>query len=285
MPAAKGSGLDIRQIARWRRRRAVFAAALALAAASPALAQRARDAAWPEPEREELPAADEVLRRVRESFPEAPLLVQAQLLVRDRRGEIERTLNAGLRLNWRADPPQADFVILDALGGLLAQATLRRPADGAPRWLIAEGDPPVWQEPPRPESFVAGTQFTWSDLGLDPLWWRGGRTVGTEMRKSRRCYIVEVDAPPGAGRIARARLLVDSNVYALLEAETYDAEGRRLQRLEVKSLKKVNDEWVLQDLEIRDFASGRRTTLRVLDSRLEGTAAPREDSVAEESAE
>lgn len=243
---------------------------MALAVAAPAAAQRDRDFGWPAPDRVELPPADEVLRRVRESFPEAPLQVRAQLLVRDRRGEVERTLNAGLRLDWRADPPRADFVILDAFGGLLAQATLRRPPDGPPQWTIAEGDPPAVQEPARPDTPVAGTQFTWSDLGLDPLWWRGGTTFGTEMRKSRRCFIVEVNAPPGVGRAARARLLVDSGVYALLEADTFDAQGRRLQRLEVKSLKKVDDVWTLQDLEIRDWATGRRTTLRVIESRLEG---------------
>ncbi len=260
----------------WKRCGPALAAALVLAASAPSLGQRDRDTAWPEPEREELPEADEILRRVRESFPEAPLQVRAQLLVRDRRGEVERTLNAALRLDWRADPPRADFVILDAFGGLLAQATLRRPPDGPAHWSIAEGDPPVAQDPPRPDAAIAGTQFTWSDLGLDPLWWRGGTTTGTEMRKSRRCYSVEVAAPPGAGRVACARLLVDSGVYALLEAETFDAQGRRLQRLEVKSLKKVDDVWTLQDLEIRDWATGRRTTLRVLESRLEETQAQRE---------
>ena len=69
--------------------------------------------------------------------------------------------------------------------------------------------------------------------------------------------------------MARVRLLVDSAVFALLEAETFDVEGRRLKRLEVKSLKKVGDTWTLQDLEVRDFTTRRRTTLRVLESVLE----------------
>ncbi len=259
--------------------RRVAALLLALALAASVRAQR-DDLAWPETEREELPAGDEVLRRVRESVPQAPLFVRAQLLARDRRGEVERTLNVGLRLDWRADPPRADFVVMDAFGAPLAQATLRRPAEGAPEWTIALGDPPVVQEPPRPEEPIAGTQFAWSDLGLDPLWWPNAKTTGTEMKKSRLCYVVEVAAPPGAGRVARARMLVDSGVYALLEAETFDAYGRRRRRLEVKSLKKVNDVWTLQDLEIRDFESGRRTTLRVLESRLEG-AIPAEEAPSE----
>jgi hypothetical protein len=94
------------------------------------------------------------------------------------------------------------------------------------------------------------------------------------MKKSRLCYIIEIAAPPGSGRYARARLLIDAGVYALLEAEAFDAQGQRLKRLEVKSLKKVDGVWTLQDLEIRDDASGRRTTLRVLESHLEGTAEP-----------
>jgi len=248
----------------------VLAAGL-LAAAPPSAPAQFSESGWPN-ETEELPAAAEILRRVRDGFPSTPLRVRAQLLVRDRRGEVERTLQAGLRLDWRAHPPRADFVVFDAFGEPVARATWRREANGAAQWRIYEGDPPVEQSPARPDEPVAGTNFTWLDLGLDPLWWPDGKTVGTQMKKSRLCYVIEIAPPRRDGAVARARLLIDAGVYALLEAETFDAAGNRLKRLEVKSLQKVNDVWTLQDMEIRDFATGRRTTLRVLESAVEDPA-------------
>ena len=249
-------------------RAATLTLALGALCAVSAMGQLGGDV-WPDQEAPLLEGV-EVLRRVRESFPSVPLRVRAQLLVRDQRGEIERTLNAALRLAWHGRPPEAQFVVLDAFGGLLAQAILRRTPGGTAHWTIYEGDPPVEQQPPRPHEAIAGTPFTWRDLSLEPLWWSDARTLGTEMRKSRLCYVIEVRPPPNAGGgVARVRLLVDSAVFALLEAETFDVEGRRLKRLEVKSLKKVGDTWTLQDLEVRDFTTRRRTTLRVLESVLE----------------
>jgi hypothetical protein len=84
---------------------------------------------------------------------------------------------------------------------------------------------------------------------------------------------VRVPAPEPRGACAEARLWVDRHVFALLEAEARDAEGRPLRRLSVKSLRKMDGQWTLQDLEVRTPAAGTRTRLHVRESRRIGEAA------------
>ena len=221
-----------------------------------------------------LPPAQDVLARMRAAFPTAPLLVRGQLLCRDAEGNVARTLNADLRLEWGAHPPRAQVAVTDAFGAHLAGVSIRRPPGGAPEVEVFTNDPPVRVERPDLDAAIAGTDFTWSDLTLSFLWWPGGRTYATEMKKTRLCYVVDLPAPAGSGPCARMRLWVDSHENALLQADAFDASGRTIRRLAVKSLKKIGDTWTLEDLDLETLPARTRTTLRVLDSRLEAPDAP-----------
>jgi len=44
-------------------------------------------------------------------------------------------------------------------------------------------------------------------------------------------------------------------------AEAYDAQGDRLKRFEPKALKKVNGQWQLQEMVIRNLKTGSRTAI------------------------
>ena len=85
---------------------------------------------------------------------------------------------------------------------------------------------------------MAGSDFTWSDLSLAFLWWPGGTTRQLEMKLNRECYAVDLPAPAGTtGGIARMRLWIDAKMYALFQADAYDAGGALRKRLRVEALR------------------------------------------------
>lgn len=220
----------------------------------------------PARERLDLPAADRVLARVREAMPSVPLRLTGLLQSRSPSGEIEQTCPADIRLDWGSTPPTATYIIRDAFGAELERLVMRWPASGRAEYEYRSGDPPAPAELPDLTQTIQGMDFTWADLSLDFLWWSGGRTAGTEKRKGRPCYILDVPAPPHAvSAYSGVRLWVDAEVHVLLQAEAYDRDRQRVRRLQVKSLKRVNDLWTIQNLDIQTFPSRHKTTLRVRD--------------------
>ena len=89
-------------------------------------------------------------------------------------------------------------------------------------------------------------------LTLSFRWWPGGRVTGEEDIRGRPCHVVEVPAPAGPpGQYAAVRLWIDGQLHMLLQAEGLDAGGKQVRILWVKSFKKINDRWMLKDLEIQ----------------------------------
>lgn len=220
-----------------------------------------------------LPTAPEVLARVRAAFPGQPWLVRGQLICRDAEGTVLRTLNAELRLDWNAVPPHASIALADAFGGFIGQLDVTRPGGRPPVLMLRQGTPPHPVPDFDPGAPAGGSDFAWADLGLDFLWWPGGKVTGTEMKRSRECHVVDLTAPAGA-RYSRVRLWIDAREAALLQADAFGADGNLARRLSVKSLKKFDGRWTVEDLDIEGHPGRTRTTLRVLESRIEGAPQP-----------
>lgn len=212
--------------------------------------------AWPE--------AQELIRSVAAALPTVPVLIQAQLQVRDRRGAVERVLNAEMRLDWYGQPPSAQYVIRDAFGTPREGLSLTWHKPGPPAYRYFRGEALESQELPDLYQPLEGTDISWVDLSLSFLWWPGGRTVGQERIKGRLCYVVDLPTPaqeqiPCAG----VRLWIEPHIPMLLQAATYDREGAILRLMEVKSLKKIREVWVIQNLDVQSFPGRHRTSLRV----------------------
>jgi hypothetical protein len=106
------------------------------------------------------------------------------------------------------------------------------------------------------------------DLSLSFLWWRGGLVVGVEQVRGRPAIVVDV-APPvdqAPDPYARVRLWIDEQARILLQAEGYGADGKAVRTLWVKSFKKIDDRWMVKDLEIQQYPAVHRTKLRVNDA-------------------
>lgn len=236
--------------------RAACALALALGAS---LAPAQEDAWWREGPTPDGPA---VLEKMRAAFPKELVEVRGTMVPRGGSAGEVRTLDAVLVLDWRGDPVRAEFELRDSRSGEFAAGFVsERPTNGPARYRATDVRGETREV--RPTETAADTAFTWADLAFDYLWWPNAVTAGVEMRRQRRCFIVDVPNPDPKAEEAQVRLWVDDSVFALLQAETRAADGRVLRELSVKSLRRTGTRWSVEDIEVKDLRNGRRTVLRI----------------------
>jgi len=113
--------------------------------------------------------------------------------------------------------------------------------------------PQIWQP-------FAGSDFSLADLGMEFFHWPRQMLVQDEMRKGRACHVLE-SRPAVTNDYCRVRSWVDVESGGLVMAEAYDPTNQRAKEFEVKGFKKVNDQWQLQEMEIRNLKKRSRTVL------------------------
>jgi len=216
------------------------------------------------PDEAAFPNAEELLDSVVTSLPAVPVNVEARIISKTLRGEIDRKLNAEMLLDWYGPQPFARYTVRDAFGETLEELQIVRPAGPAREIRYLRGDPPQESELPDLYERIEGTDISWIDLSLAYLWWPGGTTVGAEPVKGRFCYIVDLPAPEGdKGEYEGVRLWIDAQINILLQAAAYDSGGQLVKLLEVKSFKKIGDVWIIQNLDVQSFPKRHKTSLRV----------------------
>ena len=108
----------------------------------------------------------------------------------------------------------------------------------------------------------AGSDFWMADLGLEFIHWPGQKLLKKVVRSSRGCSVLESTNPdPATNGYSRVVSWIDSESLGPLHAEAYDAKGKLLKEYDTKKLKKVNGQWELQEMEIRNVQTGSRTRL------------------------
>lgn len=215
-------------------------------------------------ESEGLPAGAQLLDDMRAQLPREPIVINGSLEVRKRKGIVTRTLNVEMRLNLGHSPAMAKYILRDAFGNDLEQMTVIRGSDGPARFEYAAGNPLAPAKTPDLFQPFQDTDVSWMELTLSFLWWPGGKTLKAETLRGQNCYVVEVGAPSGeAGQYRKVRLWLDEKLHMVLQAEGYDAKGELVRRLFMKSFKKIDDRWMVKDMDIQCFPSEHRTNLRV----------------------
>ena len=66
---------------------------------------------------------------------------------------------------------------------------------------------------------------------------------------------------PAAGGYSRVLTWLDQGTLGIVAAEAYDARGKLLKEFQPKSFKKVNGQWQLKEMEIRNEQTDTRTSL------------------------
>jgi len=215
-----------------------------------------------------LPPAAELLADVQARFPAEPVRILGDLKVRGRKGVVIRSLNVDIYLDLGNRPALARYAIRDTFGNDMEELTVIRAEGKAPRLDYQQGNPLTPSELPGMFEPIRGTDLSWTDLTLAFLRWRGGETVGRDTFKGQPCLLVDLPAPTGAGedlssRYARVRVWVHERLRMIVQAEAYDEKGDLVRRLGIKSLRKIDDRWMIKDMEVESFPPAHKTRFRV----------------------
>jgi len=117
---------------------------------------------------------------------------------------------------------------------------------------------PIYQNSP-----FANSDFWVTDLGLEFFHWPEQKNLKSEMRRGQPCKVLEsVNPNPSTNGYSRVVSWIDNESDGIVHAEAYDANGQLLKEFDPKSFKKVNGQWELQDMEIRNVQTGSRTHLK-----------------------
>ena len=215
------------------------------------------------------PSAQDLLDAVVARLPADPLRMTGDLIVRKRHGIVVRQLGFELSVNWGKQPAVATYTVRDAFGSDLEQLTITREPGKEPRFQYSAGSPLQPRSLPDLYAPIQGSDISWMDLALSFLWWKGGAVARGDEVLGRPCHVVEVPAPTSGAQAGalygRARLWVDKELNMLLQAEGVGTDGRVIRRLWVKSFKKIDDRWMIKDLEVQQFPSLHRTKLTISD--------------------
>jgi Outer membrane lipoprotein-sorting protein len=110
----------------------------------------------------------------------------------------------------------------------------------------------------------ANSDFWLCDLGLEFFHWPAQKVLPnpTNLKRGREYTLLESTNPnPSTNGYSRVLSCIDKETGGILEAEAYDAKGDLLKVFEPKSFKKVNGQWELQEMQIRNVQTGSRTRL------------------------
>jgi hypothetical protein len=108
----------------------------------------------------------------------------------------------------------------------------------------------------------AGSDFWLCDLGLEFFHWPEQKILPKPTNLVRgRDYTLLESINPSTNGYSRVLSWIDKETGGILQAEAYDANGKLLKEFQPKSFKKVNGQWELQEMDIRNVQTGSRTQL------------------------
>jgi hypothetical protein len=96
-----------------------------------------------------------------------------------------------------------------------------------------------------------GSDFLAADLGLEFFHWPRQRVLRKEMRRSQFCDVLESVNPESYG-YKRVVSWIDADTGAIVHAEAYDQRNELLKKFDPTELKKVNGQYQLEEMEIRN---------------------------------
>lgn len=111
----------------------------------------------------------------------------------------------------------------------------------------------------------ANSDFWLADFGLEFLHWPQQRIVEEtkiRMRKGRPCKVLEsVNPQPNAVGYTRVRSWIDRETGKPILAEAYGPDNKLLKEFEVGSLTKLEGQWELKNMEMRNARTDSQTVL------------------------
>jgi hypothetical protein len=110
----------------------------------------------------------------------------------------------------------------------------------------------------------AGTDFWIMDLGLEFIHWPQQRALRSEMSRGRPCRVLEsVTSQPDPEGYGRVLSWIDLESGGVIKAEAYDRSGKLLKRFALGSFQKVEGQWQLKNMKIRNVRTDQQTELKL----------------------
>lgn len=245
----------------------VCAAAVAAAAAQDAAAldEMARRAKEP-PKLTREATASQVLAACREMLPRRPIELTGSLILRNRKGIVQKEFDYRLVMRRGADATQMAVRLYPRHEtNELASVTIARRGNARPTILLMSNG--ADQNVGSPLERVMDTDVTWLDLTFDFLWWtnaeyeteREGETV-----HGQTCMVILVRPPEKIAGLEAVRLWADKKTGCLMQAEQLDEGLKPRRRLWGTRVKKFDGErWMVSVLEVETLGSRHRTKITV----------------------
>lgn len=219
--------------------------------------------------KEENLTAMETLHACTKLMPTDRLLLTGEIRVRKPHGVVLEEFPYKLMLDWGARVPSAEILLLTPEGtSLVERAVLTRPQGQPSQIKLFEGPEQKPAEQPSYASRVHGTDLTWMDFSLDFLWWPEARFDDVprgDSRNGRDCDILVTVPPVTIPGCSAVRVWVDRKLRCIMQAEQLGPQGDAVRRFWVQRVKKMNDRWMIKDMEVETINSGHRTQLLVDD--------------------
>lgn len=207
--------------------------------------------------------ADELLARVRAHLMQRPIRIEALLKSKKKNGMVEKKVRVDMELKWGADIPAATYLIRDQLGGILEKMEVAWTNERQPLYTYYTGTNLQAASPPALTDAIQDTDISWSDLSFSFLWWSGGTYTGMEQKKGRRCSIVALPSPPDTQPYSGIRLWIEAESHVILEVDAYDQNVQLVKKIKIKNFQKMNDIWMVKNLDVYRYPSKQKTSLRV----------------------
>jgi len=112
---------------------------------------------------------------------------------------------------------------------------------------------------------LAGSDFWLLELGAEFFHWPDQRLVKKEVKKGQTCDVLE-SRPDSVAINGYSRVVswIDRDTGGIVQADAYDANGKLLKEFEVREFSKVNGEWRVTEVQMRNVQA-RTSTLLVFD--------------------
>ena len=242
-------------------RRCSGALAIALSCVTLLVVNRVRAEPTLPPGADPRQVAQELVSKLRSATPQENSVINGTLTMKPRNGD-PRSVPIECTIRVESDSWRAGYQTYGS-NGAPERAVIIHRAGKPNEYQYARGTNAL--KPLSPNDIyqpLAGSDFALPDLGMDFLHWPAQRITMTQMIKGRWCNVLESsNAAPVLSGYAKVISWLDKESGGPLKAEAFDASGKRVKEFEIGRVKKVEGEWQLKDMQIRDLIDGSRTTL------------------------
>jgi len=225
---------------------------------------------------EELPPAQQILAFAREQLPKEPIRMTGSLKERAPNGFVKKELTVEMDLNWGGAPANATYRIRDQKTGLFQTLEIEWFEEGpefqysdsseAREALPSEGQSNDRRERQNgvdstnfnPSAEIDGLGVTWADLSFAFLWTRDAKTVQTDKKLGKDCYVISI--PRGQNHLL---LWIEKETGRVFGAKEETSDGKLVKEIKVVSVKEFDELWMVKDLDIIRPAENGRTSLRI----------------------